>query len=296
MNNTDNRQLKVIEQQKRIRRLKTGKLIYKVIVYTILSIFALIFILPFLIALSASFTSPKNIFNFKLIPNPVDIGNYVKLFSENDVGRAILNTFLYIIPPVFVGLFFSTTSAYALARIKFHGRKVLFYIILSTMVIPGVIILMPSYSLFVNFYHWYGTPLPIIIPGLFGSAGVMFYLYQYFQTLPKELEEAAVIDGLSRFGILIRIIIPVSLPALITQLILSFNGAYNDYMTPLLYVGTNPKLYTIQLLVNSLSTAQNTQHTLLMAGAMASLLPTLLLYVLCQKFFIQGVATTGIKR
>lgn len=296
MNNTDNRQLKVIEQQKRIRRLKTGKLIYKVIVYTILSIFALIFILPFLIALSASFTSPKNIFNFKLIPNPVDIGNYVKLFSENDVGRAILNTFLYIIPPVFVGLFFSTTSAYALARIKFHGRKVLFYIILSTMVIPGVIILMPSYSLFVNFYHWYGTPLPIIIPGLFGSAGVMFYLYQYFQTLPKELEEAAEIDGLSRFGILIRIIIPVSLPALITQLILSFNGAYNDYMTPLLYVGTNPKLYTIQLLVNSLSTAQNTQHTLLMAGAMASLLPTLLLYVLCQKFFIQGVATTGIKR
>ena len=296
MNNTDNRQLKVIEQQKRIRRLKTGKLIYKVIVYTILSIFALIFILPFLIALSASFTSPKNIFNFKLIPNPVDIGNYVKLFSENDVGRAILNTFLYIILPVFVGLFFSTTSAYALARIKFHGRKVLFYIILSTMVIPGVIILMPSYSLFVNFYHWYGTPLPIIIPGLFGSAGVMFYLYQYFQTLPKELEEAAEIDGLSRFGILIRIIIPVSLPALITQLILSFNGAYNDYMTPLLYVGTNPKLYTIQLLVNSLSTAQNTQHTLLMAGAMASLLPTLLLYVLCQKFFIQGVATTGIKR
>lgn len=296
MNNTDNRQLKVIEQQKRIRRLKTGKVIYKVIVYMILSIFALIFILPFLIALSASFTSPKNIFNFKLIPNPVDIGNYVKLFSENDVGRAILNTFLYIIPPVFVGLFFSTTSAYALARIKFHGRKVLFYIILSTMVIPGVIILMPSYSLFVNFYHWYGTPLPIIIPGLFGSAGVMFYLYQYFQTLPKELEEAAEIDGLSRFGILIRIIIPVSLPALITQLILSFNGAYNDYMTPLLYVGTNPKLYTIQLLVNSLSTAQNTQHTLLMAGAMASLLPTLLLYVLCQKFFIQGVATTGIKR
>ena len=296
MNNTDNRQLKVIEQHKRIRRLKVRKITYKVIVYLILSIFALIFILPFLIALSASFTSPKNIFNFKLIPNPIDVGNYVKLFSENDVGRAILNTFLYIIPPVFVGLFFSTTAAYALARIKFHGRKVIFYTILSTMVIPGVIILMPSYSLFVNFYHWYGTTLPLIIPGLFGSAGVMFYLYQYFQTLPKELEEAAEIDGLSRFGILIRIIIPVSLPALITQLILSFNGAYNDYMTPLLYVGTNPKLYTIQLLVNSLSTAQNTQHTLLMAGAMASLLPTLLLYILCQKFFIQGVATTGIKR
>ena len=296
MNNLDERQQKVAEQKRRIRVLTVKKVFYKIGVYFFLTVFALIFVLPFLIALSASFTSPKNIFNFTLIPSPIDVGNYVKLFSENDVGRAVLNTFLYIIPPVFVGLFFSTTAAYALARIKFHGRKVLFYIILSTMVIPGIIILMPSYSLFVNFYHWYGTALPIIIPGLFGSAGVMFYLYQYFQTLPKELEEAAEIDGLSRLGILIRIIIPISLPALITQLILSFNGAYNDYMTPLLYVGTNPKLYTIQLLVNSLSTAQNTQHTLLMAGAMASLVPTLILYILCQKFFIQGVATTGIKR
>ena len=296
MNNLDERQLKVAEQKRRIRRLAVKKVFYKIGVYLFLTIFALIFVLPFLIALSASFTSPKNIFNFTLIPSPIDVGNYVKLFAENDVGRAVLNTFLYIIPPVFVGLLFSTTAAYALARIKFRGRKVLFYIILSTMVIPGIIILMPSYSLFVNFYHWYGTALPIIIPGLFGSAGVMFYLYQYFQTLPKELEEAAEIDGLSRLGILIRIIIPISMPALITQLILSFNGAYNDYMTPLLYVGTNPKLYTIQLLVNSLSTAQNTQHTLLMAGAMASLVPTLILYILCQKFFIQGVATTGIKR
>ena len=296
MNNLDERQQKIAEQKRRIRVLTVKKVFYKIGVYFFLTVFALIFVLPFLIALSASFTSPKNIFNFTLVPSPIDVGNYVKLFSENDVGRAVLNTFLYIIPPVFVGLFFSTTAAYALARIKFHGRKVLFYIILSTMVIPGIIILMPSYSLFVNFYHWYGTALPIIIPGLFGSAGVMFYLYQYFQTLPKELEEAAEIDGLSRLGILIRIIIPISLPALITQLILSFNGAYNDYMTPLLYVGTNPKLYTIQLLVNSLSTAQNTQHTLLMAGAMASLVPTLILYILCQKFFIQGVATTGIKR
>lgn len=294
--NDDVRMLAIREQQSKLRKVKTKKIVYKTISYIILVIFAIIFILPFLIAVSASFTSPKNIINFTLIPNPIDIGNYTKLFSENDVGRAVLNTFLYIVPPVVVGLFFSATAAYALARIKFRGNRVIFYIFISTMVIPSIIILMPSYSLFVNVYHWYGTPLPLIIPGLFGGVGTMFYLYQYFRTLPKELEESAEIDGLSRFGIFIRIILPISFPALITQLILGFNGAYNDYMTPLLYVGTNPDLYTIQLLVNSLSTSQNQQYTLLMAGAMASLLPTLILYVLCQKVFIQGIATTGIKK
>lgn len=292
----NDKQLKYQKQKAKVMRMTGFKIFNTVLIYTCLIIFALLFILPFLIALSASFTKASNVIDFTLIPNPIDLGNYVKLFAENNVWGAVGNTFLYIIPPVFVGLFFSSTCAYALARIKFKGRKVIFYLIISTMVIPGVIILMPSYNLFVNFYHWYGTPLPLIIPGLFGSAGVMFYLYQYFSTLPKELEEASEIDGLNRFDMFIRIIIPISLPALLTQLILSFNGAYNDYLTPLLYVGTNPKLFTIQLLVNSLSTAQSVQYTLLMAGAMVSLLPTLILYILCQKFFIQGIATTGIKR
>lgn len=292
----NDKELAYQNQKKKVARNTSFKVAYKVLVYLLLTFVACLFIFPFIIALSASFTTPKNVVNFSLIPNPVDVGNYIKLFSENNVLGALANTLLYIVPPVFVGIIFSSTCAYALARINFKGRKIIFYIIISTMVIPGVIILMPSYNLFVNFYHWYGTPLPLIVPGLFGSAGVMFFLYQYFSTLPKELEDAAEIDGLNRFEIFIRIILPISFPALITQLILSFNGAYNDYLTPLLYVGTNPKLFTIQLLVNSLSTAQNVQYTLLMAGAMVSLVPSLILYILCQKFFIQGITMSGIKR
>lgn len=274
---------------------KGRKIAVNTLVYIILIIFALIFILPFIVAFSTSFTSPNNVIDFKWIPQPIDVGNYVKLFSENDVWRAIGNTLLYIIPPVFIGTFFSATAAYALARIKFKGRKAIFYTIVSTIFIPGIIILMPSYTLFINFYHWGSTPWPLIIPGLFGSASTMFFLYQYFQTLPKELEEAAEIDGMTRFGTFMKIILPVSFPAILTQIILSFNGMYNDYMTPLLYVGTSPKLFTIQLLVNSLSTAQNVQYTLLMAGAMIALLPTLLLFVFCQKFFVQGITMNGIK-
>ena len=267
----------------------------KVVIYAILILFALITIVPFLFAFVTSFTEPNNIVDFKWIPSPIDIGNYTKLFSENNVLQAFANTFLYIIPPVFVGAFCSALCAYATARIRFRGHKIVFYLIVLTMFIPGIIILMPSYSLFVNFYHWFGTALPIIIPGLFGSAGVMFFLHQYFSSLPRELEEAAQIDGMSRFGIFTKIIMPLSVPALLTQIILSFNGAYNDYMTPLLYVGSNKDLWTVQILVNNLSTAHSTQYTLLMAGAMTALIPTLILYIFCQKFFVDGIAMSGIK-
>ncbi len=286
---------KAEKARRRGRKNQAMKIVSTIVVYLILILFAVLFILPFIIALSASLTTPENIFNFKLIPSPIDIGNYVKLFSENNVLNAFKNTFLYIVPPVLIGMIFSTTVAYALARLKFKGRKAIFYILISTMTIPGIIILMPSYNLFVNVYKWYGTPLPIIVPGLFGSVGVMFFLYQYFLSLPKELEEAAEVDGLTRWGIFTKIIVPISFPAIATQLILSFNGAYNDYMTPLLYVGTKPQLFTIQLLVNSLSTAQNVKYTLLMAGAITALVPTMVLYILCQRFFVQGVTMSGIK-
>lgn len=267
----------------------------QILMYLILVLVAIIILVPFLFALSTSFTSPGNIFSFQWIPNPIDVGNYDKLFSENNVWQAFGNTFLYTIPTTLIGTFMSALCAYACARMKWKGRNVVYYGILATMVIPGIIILMPSYILFVNFYHWYGTPLPIIIPGMFGSAGTMFFLHQYFKTLPKELEEAAEIDGMGRFGMFLKIILPLSIPALLTQFILALNGAYNDYMTPLLYVGTKPSLYTIQLLVSSLSTSQNKQYTLLMAGAITALLPTLILFIACQRFFVEGIAMTGIK-
>lgn len=263
--------------------------------YLVLTVFAILIVVPFLFALSTSFTSPSNIFDFQWIPNPVDLGNYAKLFAENDVGGAFINTLLYTVPTTLVGTFMSALCAYACSRLRWKGRNVVYYAILSTMVIPGVIIMMPSYILFVNVYGWYGTPLPIIIPGLFGSAGSMFFLHQYFKTLPKELEEAAEIDGMSRVRMFLVIILPLSVPAILTQFILSWNGAYNDYMTPLLYVGTNPDAYTIQLLVSRLSTSMNKQYTLLMAGAMVALLPTLILYIAAQRFFVDGIAMTGIK-
>ena len=269
--------------------------LFKIIAYTILITFFMIFVVPFIFALITSFTSPINIFDFSWIPNPIDIANYTKLFSEHQVIRALINTFLYIIPPVFVGIFTSAMAAYAFAKLRFKGKNVVFYMLLSTMVIPGVITMIPSYVLFTNIYGWNGTPLPLIVPGMFGSALTMFFFRQYFLTLPKELEEAAQIDGMHRFGIFTKIILPLSKPVIITQIILSLNGAYNDYLSPLLYVGNEPKLYTIQLLISGLQTSQNSPYTLMMAGAMVALLPTLILFVFAQKYFIEGIVTTGLK-
>ncbi|MFA7032015.1 MAG: carbohydrate ABC transporter permease [Bacilli bacterium] len=277
------------------KRLKPSFYVGKIVSYLILTLLGVIIIFPFLFALSTSFTSADNIYDFQWIPQPIDIGNYVQFFSENNVFQALGLTFAYVIPVVFVGTFMSMLAAYAFARINFKGSKIAYYGILATVVVPSIITLVPSYILFTNVYHWTGTPLPIIIPGMFGGALTMFFLAQYFKTLPKELEEAAQIDGMSRVGIFLKIIIPLSIPAIITQIILSFNGCYNDYLGPLLYLGGNEELYTIQLLVASIQTASSKPYTLMMAAAITALIPTFILYIFCQKYFVEGIAMTGLK-
>jgi len=268
----------------------------KIFGYGFLILTAILYLVPFVFAISTSFTKPANIYGeFSWIPQPIDIGNYAKFFAEKPVFKSFINTILYITPPILVGVMASALAAYAFARIDFKGKNVIFYILLSTIVIPGVITMVPSYVLFSKYYGWAGTPLPIIIPGMFGCAMTMFFLNQYFRTLPKELEEAAEIDGMNKIGIFFKIILPLSIPAFITQIILSFNGCYNDYLGPLMYLGASPKLYTVQLVVQSVQTSLSHPYTLMMAAAMTALVPTLILYVCCQKYFVEGIAMTGLK-
>ena len=276
--------------------------IFKVLSYLCLIAFGVIIIIPFLMAIITSLT-PQNFImenGFKWSTGVIDLEYYIKLLTTNEYGniyQCFLNTILYIAPPIIVGTFCSALSAYAFARINFKGKKVVFYLLLSTMVIPGIITTFSSYLLFVDIYKvndWF--PLfPIIVPGMFGAVGTMFFLKQYFETLPKDLEEAAEMDGMSRFGMFIKVILPLSVPAIITQLLLGFIGAYNDYLGPLLYIGGKPSLFTMQLYVNGLSTSRNVSYPLLMSGALLALLPTLVLYLSGQKFFVEGIVMTGIK-
>lgn len=281
----------------------SGRFVFaKILSYATLILFSIIIIVPFLIAIITSLTPDLQLTEngFQWFTGIIDVEYYLKLLTSNEHGnlfRCFGNTMLYILPPLLVGTFCSALAAYAFARIPFKGKNVAFYLMLSTMVIPGIITTFPSYLLFIQVYQvdrWF--PLfPLIVPGMFGSVGTMFFLKQYFSTLPRDLEEAAEMDGMSRFGMFLKIILPISIPAIITQLLLGFNGLYNDYLGPLLYLGGKPNLYTMQLYVYGLSTSYNTSYPLLMAGGLLALLPTFILYLFGQKFFVEGITMTGIK-
>ena len=281
---------------------KASYYVWKVIAYVVLVIYSVIIIAPFLIAIITSVT-PLNMLRtegFKFNTGIIDLTEFIFVLTPNENGNiysSLINTLSYILPPVIIGTFFSALSAYAFARIDFKGRNVLFYLMLSTMVIPGIIFTFPSYMLFTEIYktpQWWKA-FPIVVPGLFGAVGTMFFLKQYFSTLPRDLEEAAEMDGMGRFGMFLKIILPLSVPAIITQLLLSFNGCYNDYLGPLLYVGGDPKARTIQIFIQGLSADRNSNEVRLMAGSIIGLIPTLVLYLAGQKFFVEGIVMTGIK-
>lgn len=279
------------------KRYQTKRIVFQTIRYVVLIFFAILFFIPFVFAISTSLTSEYGIYEkgYNWLWHKIDFSNYVKLFENYNIFGGFANTLLYILPPITLGVFTSAMAGFAFARLRFPGRNAMFFMFLSCVVLPGVITMIPSYILFASVYNWANTPWPIIVPGCFGSALTMFFLRQFFLTLPKELEEAAMLDGLNWWGIFIRIALPLATPVLLTQFILSFNGAYNDYLGPLLYVGTVDKYKTLQLILATVSTARNKQYTLMMAGAVVALIPTFVLYLLAQKAFVEGIVTTGIK-
>lgn len=283
-----------VKQKNILFRYKAGRTVLLASKYLILTIVAGLIIIPFLFAFVTSFTEKTGIFDFKWIPSPITTENYRELFANYNMFGGFLNTVMYIVPPVFVGVLTSTMAAYAFARIRFPGRQILFFFVLGTMLIPGIITMIPSFVMYSNIYNWVGTPLPLIIPGLFGASMTMFFMKQFIEGIPRSLDEAAFIDGMSRGGVFCRIILPLSKVAVIAQIVLSLNGAYNDYLGPLLYVGTKEKLFTLQLVLEKIQT-RGTPYTLMMAGSIIALLPTLTMFVFAQRYFMEGIAMTGLK-
>ena len=198
-------------------------------------------------------------------------------------------------PSIFFGMISSAMAAYALSRLHFKGRNLIFSILFATIMIPGIVMLVPSYVMFANFYNWVGTPLPLIVPGLFGGVLVMFFIRQFMLGLPRELEEAATMDGMNKAGIFFRVDLPLCAPAIIAQAVLCFTAIYKDLMTPLMYVSTKPQYYTVQLVINTLNNAYASQTELLLAACMLALIPTFILFTVAQKYFIEGITMSAIK-
>ena len=228
----------------------------------------------------------------QLIPSSVHLSNYSDAWNAAPFAHFFVNSLLYSLATVAGNLLFCSLAAYAFARIRFFGREVLFVVLLATLMVPFQVILIPTF-LIVKKLGMVDSIGGLIMPNLCSAFGI-FMLRQFFRTLPIELEEAARIDGTSRLGILFKIVLPLSLPALATLGIIQFMWSWNDFLWPLIIIDSQAHS-TLQLGLSQFQGGHFTQWNLLMAGTVMSQIPMLALFLFAQRWFIRSVAFTGIK-
>ncbi|MDJ0752368.1 MAG: carbohydrate ABC transporter permease [Ardenticatenaceae bacterium] len=267
-----------------------------VLSYGLLFLLALSFIYPFMLAVTTSFkTLPEIAANpVALIPETFTLEGYTRMQGLN-VGRWMFNSAFIAIAVTTGNVLFSSMAGYALARIDFPGRTAVFLSILGTMMIPGIVMLIPMFIILrqLGLIDTYGG---LILPKVVSAFGV-FLMKQFFESVPRDLEEAAAIDGASRFQMFFRVILPIARPALVALIIFSFQGSWNDFMHPLIVISVNQDLYTLPLGLALLrgGIGQNLQWNALMAGSMITTLPMAIIFFIFQRYFVEGIAYGGLK-
>ncbi len=276
------------------------KTVKKILNYLLLVIIALFVISPFYIMFVTSImdvAESQGAF-FKFWPEIPSLLMYKKVLLDESNGysiiRGFLNTLLYYGVPSIVGVLVSAMSSYAFAKMKFPGRTFMFSTLIATMTIPNNIGLITSYVVF-DAFNWINTPLPIVVPRLFGTIGIMFFLRQYYMSMPDDLIGSAKIDGLSHFGVFLRIMLPISIPAVTAQFVLYFLTGYNDYMAPLLYI-SDTEMATLQMVLAQYEDPYMQNWPLRMAGCLSAMIPMIVLYLSARKLLLKDVAvSSGLK-
>ena len=272
------------------RRAKT------VIWYTITILGAVIMLLPFLWMVSTSFKNENEIFTMpiKWFPRAATINNYARALEVVSIFKCMLNTLIIAIPKIIGEVFISALVAFGFARFQFKGRNFLFMIMLATMMLPYEVTMIPTFMVW-SALGLSDSYVPLVLPAFCGSASFIFFLRMYFETVPKDYEEAAWIDGAKNLRVFWMIFVPLAKPALITIGLWSFMGTWNDLLGQLIYIDSQPK-YTIQLALASFSSM--TGETLcgpLMAASFMALIPVIALLLYAQKYFMEGVKMSGVK-
>lgn len=278
---------------KHFKSKKKQENIKKYLVYLLLLVISLVLLAPLWWMVSTSLKPMQEVVKYppSFIPETWEWSNYLKTIQAFPFLLYAKNT-LYITSFVVVGNVLSNSFiAYGFAKIDFPGKNILFSMVLATMMVPGFVTMIPQYILFTKI-GWVGTYLPLIVPSFFGSAFNIFLMRQFYMSINNELIEAAQIDGANHLYIWSRLMVPMTKPALITIAITSFNGAWNDFLGPLLYIH-NEKKYTLQIGLQTFQSQSSTQWNYLMAGATMVMLPTVLLFFFAQKYFIEGMDLTG---
>ena len=277
-----------------MKKKKSSAVLRRVLLYIVLILIAVIMVVPFLWMLS---TSLKTQYDAVKIPpvwitDPPRWENYVKLFTEQPMFQFMLNTIKIVFFVVLGQLFFSSLAAYSFARISFKGRNVVFFFYIATLMVPGQVTMIPTYLMFAK-AGLTDNHLALILPAFFSAFGV-FLLRQFFMSLPRELEEAAEIDGCNPFMTYWRIMLPLVVPAMLTLGVFTLMNTWNDYMGPLIYL-SSPEKYTMTLGIAYFKGVYTTQWNLVMAGSIVSVVPILIAYLCAQKYFIEGIAFSGVK-
>lgn len=272
-----------------------GRAIRLVLIYALLFTGAIVFALPFLWMVRTALMDYTQVQQYPLvwIPNPVRWENFREALSFMDFPILLRNT-LFITAFALAGQVLSCSIvAFGFARLEFPGREFLFMVLLSTMMLPAMVTEIPRFILFRHF-GWIDTYLPLIVPAYFGSPFFIFLLRQFFKTIPKDLDEAARIDGCSSWRIYWQIMLPLCKPVLAVVVIFGFIWTWNDFWGPLVYLRTADKK-TLSLGLQVFQGVYQTYYHYLMAASLVVLAPVLTLYVFCQRYFTQGIVMTGMK-
>lgn len=273
-------------------RVRARHLLADALIYLLLLIGVGAVILPFVYMVASSLETLAQIgaLTPQFWPNPFEWSNYTAAWQQLPMGRFFVNSLVVAAVTTVGQLITSSMAAYAFARLRFHGRSVLFSLYLATLIIPSQVTLIPNYLL-IRFLHLHNTYTGLIAPFVV-SVFSTFLLRQFFLTIPRDLEDAARIDGASHFQIYRRIILPLARPALATVVILTFLASWNNFLWPLVVVDS-PDLMTVPLGITQFQGQFATQWGPLMAASTLSIAPVLVVYVLAQRYFIEGIALSG---
>jgi multiple sugar transport system permease protein len=265
----------------------------QLLLYGTLVLLSLLFSLPFLWLILTSLKPPADVFDRQWIPETITFENYQAVFRYAPVTTWLKNSAMIAILGVVTVLLSSSLVAYGFARLRFRGRKQLFALVISTYMIPSAITMVPTFLIW-NELNLVGTFYPLWAGNLFGSAFYIFMLRQFFLTIPQDLVDAARIDGASYMRIFWSIMLPLMKPALAAVAVFEFQAKWNDFLTPLIYLN-RPSMYTMSLGLGLFRSEYETQWALLMAASVIFTIPMVVLFFLAQRFFIEGVVTSGLK-
>ena len=266
----------------------------RVLFYGLLLFMTAIYIGPFLFSLSISFNAEQDVFSWpiKIIPEHWTLGNYQRVWQDLPFGQWLFNSVFITIIQTITNVFFASLAGFAFARLEFPGKNILFAVLLGSLMIPGIVLLVPKFII-LNEFYLINTYAGLTLPGLVTVVNI-FLMKQFFETIPKDLEEAALIDGCSYFRIFWQIFLPVSKPALAAVAIYTFQGSWNEFMWPVI-VTTTRDMFTLPVGMAFLKNEFSVQWPLLMAGTILISLPTLAIFLIFQRYFVQGVASAGLK-